>query len=363
MQRSDSMHSSSALVTTLSSLLEKVKSKRSNYGDAVVEYLSSDRNARFTMELFLCQPTFFIGDAQLLSQMSPPESWSRLGSGCFGTVYSATWMSLRVAVKTPLHAVSTHVGRDDGELARDCITLFEEVEISRRVRHPNIISFYVGSPHFQIMEYLPYSLDGFMRGEDVSWEEKMKWLNQATSAVKYLHAFDLVHSDIKLDHILFDENRNVRLIDLGAAYCSTIEPSYKIVSDRWAPLHLCLTVNEGLFGPSTDLYALSLLYMSIIGWTRDVHSALGIQDFERSINEAKSEKEREMVVVHCMRVAVPRAIDILNRGRFTRMMRKAALSMFVAGSHLLDSETLDTVLTYGGGDDGDVDVRVCEIEF
>lgn len=45
---------------------------------------------------------------------------------------------------------------------------------------------------------------------------------QLVEAVAYLHANNIVHRDLKLDNILVDEKKNIKLIDFGfSVFCNS----------------------------------------------------------------------------------------------------------------------------------------------
>eukprot|EP00953_Heterococcus_sp_UTEX-ZZ885_P019926 11128-Heterococcus_DN1.PRE.6 len=325
-------------------IISKVLANNAPYCQSVIRYFSQSSTARFGAELLVRQPTFFITDTELLNQLSPRNKWTFIGRGNFGSVFKAVWMNITVAVKTPITTESNDDSLIKYEDAFYCdfLQLFEEYEMSRRIRHPCIVTFLISSPHFYVMEYIPHCLSGIMKGAEVDDVQKHKWMRQVASAIKYLHTFGFVHSDIKTDNIMLDETMNVKLIDMGAAYMNSVdgieEPKYKIVSDRWTPLHLSVFGSDDDFGIATDKYALSLLYMSIISWRQDVHTLLGFEDFERSIDAAKTHHEKAEVIRECMRVEVPRVVEIFASVQWlSPYTRRTLLVYFISDGLYVES--------------------------
>jgi Protein kinase domain len=320
-------------------IISKVLANNAPYCKSVKKYFSQSSTARFGAELLVRQPTLFITDAELLDQLSPQSEWKFIGKGSFGSVFKAVWMNITVAVKTPIVSQSSHDSliKYEESFYCDFLQLFEEYEMARRIRHPCIVTFLISSPHYYVMEYIPHCLCDRMKGEEVDDVQKHKWMRQVASAMKYLHTFGFVHSDVKIDNIMLDETMNVKLIDMGAAYMhsedGTDDPKYKIVSDRWTPLHLSVFGNDDDFGITTDKYALSLLYICIITWRQDVHAILGFEDFERKIDAVKTHHEKAEVIRHCMSIAVPRVIQIFESAQWlSSSTRRRLLEYFIADS-------------------------------
>jgi hypothetical protein len=338
---------SSNLHRTLSQedIITRVLSRNSPYSGAVIQYFSQENTARFGCELLFHQPTFFVTDAQLSEQLSPRDEWSYVGSGSFGTIFRATWMGITVAVKTPLETRSDSIVTYQDDFYTDFSQLFEEFEMHRRVRHPNIISFFVASPQLHVMEFAENTLQSLLEGPAPDLSQRRKWLKQLNSAIRYMHTFGLVHSDLKVDNVMLDEYYNIKLIDFGASYLSfeDIKPKYKIVSDKWVPLHTCIQNNDEAFGESTDVYALSLLHMTILDWTRDIHAELGLIDFERRIDKAECYPEKEAVVSEYMDTAVKQVVALMQRAKASDVHTKAVLKAFLANSSVRKSETLEQI--------------------
>ena len=345
--RRDSMISTN-LHRTLSQddIIKRVVSANSPYSESVVRYFSQERTARFGCELLFRQPTFFLTDAQLSEQLTPRHEWSYVGSGSFGEIYKATWMGITVAVKTPLQITSTDsIVTYEDDFYNEFSTLFEEFEMHRRVRHPNIITFLVASPQLHVMEFASNTLQSLLEGPAPELNQRQKWLRQLNSAVKYMHTFGLVHSDLKVDNVMLDEHYNIKLIDFGASYLTfnDSKPAFKTVSDRWTPLYTCIQNNDEIFGETTDLYALSLLHMTILEWSRDIHAELELVDFERRIDKAECYQQKEDVVEEYMVTSVERVVVLMQRAHASDQYTKAVLKAFLANSMLRSAVTLKLV--------------------
>ena len=66
-----------------------------------------------------------------------------------------------------------------------------------------------------VFEYL--SGKQFFDNEEIDFTEakNKKFFCQILSAIEYLHKNKIVHRDIKLENILFDDNEDAKLIDFG----------------------------------------------------------------------------------------------------------------------------------------------------
>ena len=112
-------------------------------------------------------------------------------------------------------------------------SLFKEIEILKTISHPNIIKLYdvlEDEKHiYLVMEYISGgSLQQHLRikSKKLTEDDAKRIFKQISSAVRYLHSkspvnsegaknLGIFHRDIKLDNILLDYRKNVKLIDFG----------------------------------------------------------------------------------------------------------------------------------------------------
>lgn len=97
-----------------------------------------------------------------------------------------------------------------------------ELQIWPRVHHPNIIAMHQcvtrSDKIYMILEYAS-------GGDMLTYIQKLcgpvpdkdckLWMRQICSALQYLHHNNIIHRDLKLENLLIDSKRNIKLCDFG----------------------------------------------------------------------------------------------------------------------------------------------------
>lgn len=269
--------------------------------DDTIETYISKKHSRFSTEVLLRKPTFFISNDDLVSQISPRSTWTLLGEGSYGRVYRVKWLGVDVAVKTSEELCSEN-------------PIVEDFIINSNIRHPNIVNFFVASPNFIVMELMENgTLDKHLVGNKnikPSIQVRKKWCSQIAMAVRYLHETGIVHSDIKPENIMMDSGWNTKLCDVGGGYFVNHETTEKIYTDMYLPITLHMGDDKSKLGKSTDLYSLSVVLLCIMSWESDLYSLLGIPNFERRFAENK--KSREEMIEECLETCIPNVYNLIQ---------------------------------------------------
>lgn len=141
----------------------------------------------------------------------------QLGAGGMGVVYLAVYQKTKQ--KVALKVLAPDLTTDKGLLAR-----FErEIEILKKLRHPNVVRYYGGGKHenqrYYAMEIVTGgSLEDMLkkRGK-LSWEDTITFSRQVCEALHFAHEAGVVHRDLKPANLLLSKSGKVKLTDFGIA--------------------------------------------------------------------------------------------------------------------------------------------------
>lgn len=105
-----------------------------------------------------------------------------------------------------------------------------EIKIMEQVSHPRIARLYEAVETPKRMHLIMECLDGgnlcsYVKSKKrLSEDESRRIFFQLVQALDYLHQHCIIHRDIKLENVLFDKNKDIKLIDFGF---STVSPDGK----------------------------------------------------------------------------------------------------------------------------------------
>ncbi|KAF5734529.1 serine/threonine-protein kinase [Tripterygium wilfordii] len=139
-----------------------------------------------------------------------------LGDGGFGTVYKGKLRDGRVVAVKRLY--ENNYKRVEQFL--------NEVEILAHLRHHHLVSLYGCTSRrcrelLLVYEYVPNgTVADHLHGErakptELHWPIRLKIAIETASALRYLHATDVIHRDVKTNNILLDNNFDVKVADFG----------------------------------------------------------------------------------------------------------------------------------------------------
>lgn len=205
------------------------------------------------------------------------EIRDEVGSGTYSHVFRAdvrkdgSQVAIKIFEKRGIGSLKFSQVRDAYE---------NEISILGRLPpHPNVISFIevIDTPtHIYLVEGLEQGGNLFEFVSEhgpISLHKTRKVFHQACLAVEHLHACEIVHRDIKLEHFLFDRNQStIKLCDFGFAQVDT-----GLVTDTPGSPAYCapeLLLDQPYHLKPTDIWALGIvLYMMCFGeypfWSDD----------------------------------------------------------------------------------------------
>lgn len=142
-----------------------------------------------------------------------------------------------------------------------------EIKIMKRINHPNIAKLYdvieTDTQVVLVMEYISGgSTHGFLKSKPnrrLDESSARKIFSQLISALQYLHSKCIAHRDIKLENVMLDSSRNVKLIDFG--FSTQIPNTQKVKLFCGTPSYMAPEIVQKIefCGPPADVYASGVL--------------------------------------------------------------------------------------------------------
>lgn len=202
--------------------------------------------------------------------IGPFELERQIGVGGMGIVYSAIYPKTqkRVAVKV----LSPGLVTDPKLLKR----FDREVEILKRLNHPNIVKYFGGGTakgqRFYAMEFLDNGSlqDQLKKRGRLTWEQAIHVGRQVSGALEHAHNAGIIHRDLKPANLFLSKTGRLKLGDFGIA--RDTEATALTAAGKTVGTYAYMAPEQIQAGPAisrkTDIYALGcLLYELLVGET------------------------------------------------------------------------------------------------
>ena len=206
------------------------------------------------------------------TEICPPKSWQRgklLGRGSFAKVFLGVCPDgSMIAVKVILLG---------GNLKDEQLnTVTKEFKIISGLQHPRIVCslgcrYDISENELHIfMEYMPGgSLGHLVRrlGTPLKESAAIKYIRQTLEGLRYLHAKELLHRDIKGDNILLGADGNVKLGDFGTCihYDSEITYSTGVVgTPLWMAPEIISNMSHTTYTDMSDIWSTGIVCYEVL---------------------------------------------------------------------------------------------------
>ena len=165
-------------------------------------------------------------EVDIISPAMPPSSPANslfgkyevgrlLGCGAFAKVYYAR--DINTGHSVAIKVINKHKIAHNANLV---LNVKREIEIMRRLRHPNIVKLYevmaTKTKIYFVMEFVKGGeLFAKVAKGRLSESHSRKYFQQLISAIGYCHSRGVYHRDLKPENLLIDENGDLKVSDFG----------------------------------------------------------------------------------------------------------------------------------------------------
>ena len=213
----------------------------------------------------------------MVEPLPPRYSDARLlGEGSFGTVYAARDLLLD-------RPVAVKILREDLAFDRAARQRFgREAQTAALVgTHPHVATVH-DAGEWRGRPYLVLELLESHIRSGVPEAAALRWLAQAASALDFVHAFDIVHRDVKPANLLLDAHGDVRLTDFGVARGGTLPALTEPGAVVGTPGYLAPEVAAGGVATSaSDVYSFAVVARELLGDRPELAAALSADPASR----------------------------------------------------------------------------------
>jgi fused-like protein len=151
-----------------------------------------------------------------------------------------------------------------GKTEKDLRNLRSEIDIQRRLEHPNIIllldAFETDNEFCLVTEFAQGELFEILEADGALPESEVQLIaKQMIAALHYLHSNRIIHRDMKPQNILISPDKKVKLCDFGFARAMT-QQSLVLTSVKGTPLYMAPElVQEQPYNHTVDLWSLGVI--------------------------------------------------------------------------------------------------------
>ncbi|OUC46011.1 kinase domain protein [Trichinella nativa] len=241
-----------------------------------------------------------------------------IGTGSFGKV------KLLVNEVNGVEAAVKIVSRQKMKQLRMVDKARREIENFRMFRHPHIVQLYeVHALPFDIVMIMEYVSGGDMcqylcQHGKLAEHEARRFFQQLISAVDYCHRHKVVHRDLKLENLLLDSKKNMKLADFGLS--NYIQDGVLLKTNCGSLIYAApeLLCQQYYAGPEVDIWSCGIvLYVLLCGYfpfEDDCMMVLcrkittGVFKIPRYIGKSVSNLIRKILNVHPMERATVETI-------------------------------------------------------
>jgi MAP/microtubule affinity-regulating kinase len=147
-----------------------------------------------------------------------------------------------------------------------------EIKLMEKMKHKHIIQLYeIIDTHkyvILIMEYVGGgSLHEYIKSKPnrrLEENDAKRIFKQIIEGLRYCHSRCITHRDIKLENLLLDDEKNMKIIDYGFSTCIPNDKKIKIFCGTPSYMAPEIVLKTEYCGPPADIWAMGVLLFTIL---------------------------------------------------------------------------------------------------
>ena len=203
----------------------------------------------------------------LPSNIGPYEINKKIADGGYSKIYLGISKYTKDKVSIKIIDKSLFTKNPD-----DLLLIKNEIDILKLLKHRNILTLYEIYEStqyiFLITEYLSSELlNLILNKKRLSEQDAVKIFVQLVDALQYIHKMQICHRDIRVEHVLFDNNNIPKLIDFG--YSSFYKKGHTLQEPIGSLSYACPEIiQQKSYDPElADVWSLGVcLYVMLCGY-------------------------------------------------------------------------------------------------
>lgn len=139
--------------------------------------------------------------------------------------------------------------------------------------HEGLLKYYGTFESGIRLEYASkHGIRKYMQNHEVTTKQRLRWAQQVTSALAFVHSMNIIHADLTCGNISLNDNLHAKLLDFSGSSLDGSKPMVVVTASHRYP-------RDDLKSTQADLFALGSTFYEIVTGKPPYHG-LGLKEME-----------------------------------------------------------------------------------